>query len=130
MRISGTTKFGRGVGLAGTPRFESNGSSGGSEKNFILLGSFKHSSCPIAANLSLSHQNDIPSGTFFSPDSGEMLIDIEISDPIFLGAINKNDCLMLFRHHANEVNITNVYDERVGALIGKACGKNNSVWSE
>jgi len=44
--------------------------------------------------------------------------------------INKNDCLMLFRHHANEVDITQVYDERVGALSGKARRKNNSVWSE
>jgi hypothetical protein len=84
----------------------------------------------MAANLSLSHQNDIPSGTFFSPDSGEMLIDIEISDPIFLGAINKNDCLMLFRHHANRDDVARVRDERVGAISGKACRKSNSVWSE
>ena len=77
----------------------------------------------MAANLSLSHQNDIPSGTFFSPDSGKMLIDIEILDPIFIGAINKNDCLMLFRHHANRDDVTRVCDERApypARLVGKA----------
>jgi len=67
---------------------------------------------------------------FFPPDRANLAISIDGLDPIFESCIRKNDCLMLFRHHANNVNSTDAYDERMGALSGKACGKNNSDWSE
>ncbi|HDS1712259.1 hypothetical protein HMH05_16600 [Pseudomonas sp. SbB1] len=121
-RIWGVAQVGRGW-PADAARWKSGKVSGGGEKKFILLGSFKRSGCPKSANLSFRHHYDIPSGTFFSIVCRKILTSIDKLDPIFVGIINKNDCLMLFRHHANKVNITNVYDERAGPCPARLVGK-------
>ncbi|MEC4560767.1 hypothetical protein [Pseudomonas inefficax] len=89
----------------------------------MWLGSFQLSGCPMTANLSFRHQDDIPYGTFFSADRPNSSVYIGRLDPIFEVSIKKNDCLMLFRRYAKKVNkpmyTTNGWEPCPARLVGK-----------
>jgi hypothetical protein len=84
----------------------------------------------MTANLTFRHQDDIPHGTFFSADRPNLPLYIGRLDPIFEVSIKKNDCLMLFRHHAKKVNkptyATNGWEPCSARLVGNttAFGQN------